>query len=601
MKNIKTTLLLSIALMCLYTPAALAQTSFIGLYNFTGAAGNEDTWPAALQPANTQLSPMGRGPGVSPGAAANAFSAFGWTLNTEPDPNDYFAFTITMNPGFDLRLDSVTISERRSNSGPRKFVVRTSRDNYTQNVKLFELPDNMNTRNNQTTPFGAAFGAIESSSSLQIRFLAYESSNPSGTWRIDSVRIFGEVLVAPTKIKWVNTQLNLTAGATEAIGQISIEDPIGSGTVQVVRTGGTAIEGVDFTLPPGNELSIAGSQAFYSITLLNNPAATGNESIEFTLRNPSLANSRLLPDSVLTINFNIPFVPSYTIAQVRGGNTFEGGGPDSMNVNCRLFGTIYGVNLRASNNGLQYTLRDATGGIGIFKASENFGLSLSEGDSVRVMGKIGHFNGLAQLNIDSIVPMGMATFTQSPRLVTTLDEDTESDLIYVQGFWLNHLAWPAAPSGGGFTMRFVTNTDTIDVRIDNDVDLFNQVNPFPSNVQELKIIGIGGQFAPNVPRDYGYQLLPRKSSDISLVVSNSPLNSGAVFKVFPNPANTATYLSGIESGQYLIWNSVGKNVQSGTIQSALHKIDISKLKTGCYIVQVIMPDGSRATQKLMVK
>jgi hypothetical protein len=217
------------------------------------------------------------------------------------------------------------------------------------------------------------------------------------------------------------------------------------------------------------------------------------------------------------------------------------------------------------------------------------------------MGKIGHFNGLAQLNIDSIVPMGMATFTQSPRLVTTLDEDTESDLIYVQGFWLNHLAWPAAPSGGGFTMRFVTNTDTIDVRIDNDVDLFNQVNPFPSNVQELKIIGIGGQFAPNVPRDYGYQLLPRKSSDISLVVSNSPLNSGAVFKVFPNPANTATYLSGIESGQYLIWNSVGKNVQSGTIQSALHKIDISKLKTGCYIVQVIMPDGSRATQKLMIK
>jgi DNA/RNA endonuclease YhcR with UshA esterase domain len=220
--------------------------------------------------------------------------------------------------------------------------------------------------------------------------------------------------------------------------------------------------------------------------------------------------------------------PTYPIGLVRGNNSVDGGVADSLNVRCKLVGVLYGKNFRASNGGIQFSLRDNTGWIGLFRDNSNFGLSLEEGDSVRAIGQITQFNGLSQLSLDSIRVLAKNRPLVAPLVVTNLDENTESRLVKVEGWQItNPSAWTPG-QGSGFTVRIKKGNDSLELRIDNDCPWFTQ--PIPTGI--LDILGLGGQFDASVPRNSGYQLLPRFLSDI--FVQGTPLkanfipNSGSV-------------------------------------------------------------------------
>jgi hypothetical protein len=66
------------------------------------------------------------------------------------------------------------------------------------------------------------------------------------------------------------------------------------------------------------------------------------------------------------------------------------------------------------------------------------------------------------------------------------------------------------------------------MRIDNEVDLYSQ----PVPVGMFDVVGIGGQFDGSVPRDEGYQILPRYTADI----------------IFPAPPVYDFHISEIMSG-----------------------------------------------------
>lgn len=205
-------------------------------------------------------------------------------------------------------------------------------------------------------------------------------------------------------------------------------------------------------------------------------------------------------------------LPTYTIEQVRGGNNFEGGGADSNNVKCKLTGLVYGRNFGVTGNRLQFTLIDETGGIGLFKNVNDLPIQLQEGDSIRAIGTVNHFNGLSQLTLDSVFRFASNRPLKAPVPVSSLNESTESDLVKLEGFQLvNPASWPASPTGSGFTVKIRKGATELDLRIDNDCDLFG--SPAPTGY--LNIIGIGGQFDNSVPRNSGYQLLPRSAADIS--------------------------------------------------------------------------------------
>jgi len=174
---------------------------------------------------------------------------------------------------------------------------------------------------------------------------------------------------------------------------------------------------------------------------------------------------------LLISHFNDGFaqtIPTYTIAQVRGSNGFEGGMADSTGKKCKITGIVYGENFRASSNGITFSLKDQTGWIGLFRDNSNFGITLLEGDSIRAIGTVTGFNGLSQISLDSIKVLGSNRPLVLPQVVTTLNESTESRLVKLVGWSIINPAEWTSGAGSGFTVRINKGIDTIDLRIDND-------------------------------------------------------------------------------------------------------------------------------------
>ena len=227
------------------------------------------------------------------------------------------------------------------------------------------------------------------------------------------------------------------------------------------------------------------------------------------------AGNKMTATYTLPIIFGTPVIPLYDIATIRGSNT--NGLPDSLNVEVRVRGVVHGVDMRGGT-GIQFTIIDNTGGIGVFSPSAEFGYTVTEGDSVEVQGTVGHFRGLAQVsNLDTVFKVVPATQAlQTPDVVTALNESTESDLIKILNLTLVDPAqWTG--TGSGFDVDVTDGTNTYLMRIDNDVDLYS----LPAPVGAFNLTGIGGQFSsPNaIPYDNGYQILPRYQQDIELIMT----------------------------------------------------------------------------------
>lgn len=184
-------LLLSILLT---TAIAFSGYAQIVTFSFTGAAGNESSFAPDVQPTNAVVSSMVRGSGITAGTNANTFSASGWTTNATIDLDDYYQFTITPNANVTLSLSSLTLSERRSLTGIRKWEVRSSVDGYTSTLgTIFSVPDDDLTRDNQIINLPATTSFTASTSAITFRIYGYEAEGSSGTWRIDNVKLFGTV------------------------------------------------------------------------------------------------------------------------------------------------------------------------------------------------------------------------------------------------------------------------------------------------------------------------------------------------------------------------------------------------------------------------
>jgi cysteine-rich repeat protein len=159
-------------------------------FTFTGSAGNEATFPADLvAPGISGIPEMSRGPGVTPTAAGNAFSASGWTQLSAIDEADYFSLTIAPEPGFAMTLQILELDERRSNTGIRQWSVRSSLDGFLTDLQTFTVPDNDLTRLDQRVVLPAAFANL--TTAVELRIFGFEAEAAGGTWRIDNVELFG--------------------------------------------------------------------------------------------------------------------------------------------------------------------------------------------------------------------------------------------------------------------------------------------------------------------------------------------------------------------------------------------------------------------------
>jgi DNA/RNA endonuclease YhcR with UshA esterase domain len=371
--------------------------------------------------------------------------------------------------------------------------------------------------------------------------------------------------------------------------------------IQVIVKGGTATGGSDFENPatiltfPANA-----SSAQFKIKLIDDAIQEGAETIQLVLRKDNAAGfppfASVGIDSLHTVTIlandgstQEPFPPTRTIAVIRGNNT--GNQADSVGKNVRIYGTIYGLNQRLTPTGAGYQMfiRDATGGIGVFKTSFASGIStLTEGDSVKIMGTIAVFRGLSQITPDSMVLLATNRPIKTPTAVTVLDELKEADLVILNGplTLVDPTAWTTGTGASGFTVKVTDGANVTDVRIDNDCELYTQAAP----TSPFTLTGMGSQFATGTaPWVGGYQLIPRRASDLQIIDGVDPVCQCKVdIKAMPNPGNTSLTLSTKEKSgyHYTIYNSLGQKVYQINDADANETIRTENWAAGIYTVKV---------------
>lgn len=315
----------------------------------------------------------------------------------------------------------------------------------------------------------------------------------------------------PPVVSFAGAAMNVNEGAGTATVNVMIQNPdsLNPTSVDVSVTGGSATSGADYTFTsPVTVTFPANSSAMQmvSITITDDLMTEGTESIELTLSSPT-NNATIGGSGMYTVNIEDNDFPTYPIGTI---NTVDSAGlGDSTGVTAWIGGIVYGVNLRPS--GLQFTIIDNTGGISLFDFNQVSGYVVQESDSISVLGTIGQFNGLLQINPDSIIVHGTGFTLKQPTQVSTLVEANESDLLVFENAYLVDPAqWTG--SGSGFNLDVTNGTDTITVRVDADVDAYS----LPAPTGMFNVCGLGGQFDSSSPYDDGYQLLPRYKEDFKL-------------------------------------------------------------------------------------
>lgn len=285
------------------------------------------------------------------------------------------------------------------------------------------------------------------------------------------------------------------------------------------------------------------------------------------------------------VGITVPCYPARSIAQM---TTEDANGlADSVDVSCELTGFVYGINTRASTTGAQFTLIDGSNsaGINVFSPTDDFGYTVKEGDQIKVKGYIDQFNGLTEIIAQGITLVsGGNTLSAAPTVIAP-DESTESRLIQVKNLHFVDAAEWLTGQGSGFNVRAVSDlnpNDTIVIRIDNDVDLFN----LPAPPQPFDLTGLGGQFDSSNPFTSGYQISPRYKEDISTLSGVVEADFSAYVSLTPNPAGERILLqTEIAFDRVRLFSAAG--VLAVTLENPAQSVQIplGQFPAGVYFVR----------------
>ncbi len=304
---------------------------------------------------------------------------------------------------------------------------------------------------------------------------------------------------------------------------VSRTDASGDFALRCYTSRSTATEGGDFKFNPTSKIINITSSTPDTITVnvpvYNDNLWEINKTIYFGLG--SLTNVLVDNKDTMIVNLINDDLPIYKISTITKQNATTGVA-DSLNSRCRVYGTVHGVNMRVT--GMNFTIIDNTGGVGVYNSPKTFGYTVAEGDSVMVQGRIGQFQGLVQMDqLDTVILIASGKTLKKPTLVTQLGESTESNMIVMKRMKLvDPTEWPStALAANGFkSVRMVGTTgrvDTLNIDAETNVD----GNPAPEGY--FDVVGIGGQFDASNPFTSRYVLSPRYMSDIT--VSTLPVVS----------------------------------------------------------------------------
>ena len=156
-------------------PITLASNPSVILaaWDFNGNLGSEFSVNATSTDATITSGVITRGIGISAVNNADRFNANNFTqpdLNSAISNNDYFEFSIT--PNNNITVTKVTFNYERSSTGPTEGVLRSSADNFTNDLATFSGMTN-------NSSYDVAVSSINNISST-LTFRLYLFGNGSG-------------------------------------------------------------------------------------------------------------------------------------------------------------------------------------------------------------------------------------------------------------------------------------------------------------------------------------------------------------------------------------------------------------------------------------
>lgn len=320
---------------------------------------------------------------------------------------------------------------------------------------------------------------------------ACSSATPVITLTPASLTGFNHVVGTPS------AEQTFTASGLGLTADIEINAPT---NFQISLTTGTGFTNM-LTLP-----QTAGVVVATTIYTRANAAALG------TLTGNIIATSTGADNDTVMVSGSADDYVSYMVEDI---NSLDANGvADSLNVLVSVTGVIQCGDYDY-NAGYSFALVDGNGdGINIFRTSDlpNY-TSPMAGDSIIVRGKILQFNGLTEIQADSIQLAGTGTEADF-MAVTTLSEATESMPIEIMGLTL---VTPIATFTAGANIDATDGTNTISIRIPSNSPLGGTAAP-----QGLfNITGIGWQFDSSSPYTTGYQIYPCGFEDVCTTPSNA--------------------------------------------------------------------------------
>lgn len=329
------------------------------------------------------------------------------------------------------------------------------------------------------------------------------------------------------------TSFNLNEGAGSVTLQVNIKNANNNSTSVnlVALSQSTATAGSDYTFTSPQTITFPANSSdsiTVTIPIINDNIPEGTESIWFSLTNATNGAVIAANDSVEVTIYDDDY-RKVDIIDIRGVDA--NGEPDSINKLYEVTGVVYGNNLRSP--GFQFTVRDQTGGIGVFSPFDAFGYTVAQGDSITLRGRLTHFRGLAQLDfLDTIIFHQSNQPLKTASAVTALDESTESDLVR-----LDNVTGSGVWASGNQYVYINGGNDSVLVRIapsnNNLVGKSVPTGPF-------SLAGIGGQFDFSSPYTSGYQIFPRDTNDVIL-----PVDSLSNFNLLTPANNSSITIQGV--------------------------------------------------------
>ena len=240
---------------CLIVQLTFGQTVIFS-NTITGtnpSAMNPYTLGQVVQP-GLAASGIGRGPGITASSANDRYSAGGWST-TVLDATDYFEWTLTPEPGFEIHLAGFSYTGQRSASGPQLFALRSSVDGFTSDIGV------ATTTGVVIDLSGTTFQQL--TSAVTFRFYGWGATAGTGTFSINDFNFTGDLVPISSgpAIPLLNGPVvtNITATTAQLGGTIASDggaaivsrgvvwsatdaDPqIGAPAVQTLIEGGNAI------------------------------------------------------------------------------------------------------------------------------------------------------------------------------------------------------------------------------------------------------------------------------------------------------------------------------------------------------------------------